>query len=446
MTSTQDESTQSSHMSEAETALEALRRQEVDAIVGDNHVLLLRLQEAENNLRASEERLRELNKTLEERVAERTSKLEQQTQELRQLAHKLTGAEQRERKRLARLLHDGLQQILMAVEINLTLLSMDEGSEELMQARQLVSEAVQVSRSLAYELAPPVLYESTFSEAVVWLARWFGEKHRFNVKVNVAADMPILAETAKVFLFNAIRELLLNCVKHSGVQEAVVSCAKVGHEWWQIEVQDAGKGFDPSNLPGVYLHDGDDIEKGFGLLSIRERLTSLGGHLEIKSEAGGGAHFIIRFPVSVAEPDSQQSPAKVAPIGATALDLGASRADQVVRILIVDDHRVVREALAALLQRQKNFEVVGEAGDGTEGVALAEQLHPDVIVMDINMPHMNGIEATRLIKEKHPSIHVVGLSLHEEEEKAQAMRHAGATAYLHKEAASTALIETLMSL
>jgi signal transduction histidine kinase len=446
MTSAQDEPTQPPHLGEAETALEALRRQEVDAVIGDSHVLLLRLQEAENNLRESEERLRELNKTLEQRIAERTAKLEQQAQELRQLTYQLTDAEQRERKRLARLLHDGLQQILMAVEINLTMLGMDNSPEELVQARQLVNEAARISRSLAYELAPPILYESTFPEALAWLARWFGEKHHFNVKVHIAATMPALAENAKVFLFNAIRELLLNCVKHSGVQEAVVDCAKLGEDWWQIEVQDAGKGFDPANLHSAYLHDEAEIEKGFGLLSIRERLISLGGSLEIVSEVGVGTHFIIKFPVSVAEPNRPQPPTKARYADANAPDLAARRDGRIVRILIVDDHRVVREALATLLQRQVNFEVIGEAGDGIEAITLAEQLQPDVIVMDINMPHMDGIEATQRIKEKYPTIHIVGLSLHEEADKAQAMRHAGATAYLHKEAASKTLIETLMNL
>jgi signal transduction histidine kinase/CheY-like chemotaxis protein len=441
-----DDQTESSYLGEAETALEALRRQEVDAVVGDSQVLLLRLQEAENKVRESEKRLRELNKTLEQRIAERTAKLEQQAQELRQLTHELTDAEQRERKRLARILHDGLQQILMAVEITLTMLGMDNESEELEQARELVSEAVQISRSLAYELAPPVLYESTFTEALAWLARWFGEKHHFNVNVNIATDLPTLTENAKVFLFNAIRELLLNSVKHSGVQEAVVHCAKGGDDWWQIEVQDAGKGFNPVNLNTAYLHDEADIERGFGLLSIRERLISLGGSLEITSEPDTGAHFMIRFPVSAAEPDKSQPRTKARHEEADAPDLAARREGRSVRILVVDDHRVVREALAAMLQRQTHFEVIGEAGDGAEAVELAEQLKPDVILMDITMPHMNGIEATRRIKEKHPTIYIVGLSLHDEADKAQAMRRAGATTYLQKETASKTLIETLMNL
>jgi CheY-like chemotaxis protein len=258
--------------------------------------------------------------------------------------------------------------------------------------------------------------------------------------------MPPLTEIAKVFLFNATRELLLNSLKHSGVQEAVVHYAKTVDNWLQIEVQDAGKGFDPTNLHTVYLSEESEIEKGFGLLSIRERLASLGGSLEITSEPDAGAHFMIRFPVSVAEPNRPQSYTKPQDTEADIPDLTVRHEGQNLRILLVDDHRVVREALAAMLQRQANFDVVGEAGDGIEAIELTEQLHPDVIVMDINMPHMDGIEATRRIKGKHPAIHVIGLSLYEEVDKAQAMRHAGATDYLPKETASKTLIERLMSL
>ena len=441
-----DDKKRPSKMKPTDTVMEALRNQEVDAVVGENEVQLLRLREVEHNLRESEERLRELNKTLEERIAERTAELEQQTHNLRQLTYELTNAEQRERKRLAHMLHDGLQQILMAVEINLTMISAENNSEELEQAHQLVREAVQVSRSLAYELAPPVLYESSFNEALAWLARWFKAKHHFTVRVGIVADTITLTENAKVFLFNAIRELLLNSVKHSGVQEAAVRCTRVEDEWWQIEVRDKGKGFDPANFHSAYLQDEFNLERGFGLLSIRERLVALGGSLKIVSKPGVGTHFTIRYPVSTSEQAESQLQKEAPRKQSAASGLAAREKDRNVRILLVDDHQVVREALATMLQKLSNFEIVGEAGNGHEAVDLAETLQPDVILMDINMPYMDGIEATRRIKEKHPAIHIIGLSMHEEADKAPAMRQAGATAYLQKDTAAETLVETITKL
>ncbi|MCB0061197.1 MAG: hypothetical protein KDE19_03750, partial [Caldilineaceae bacterium] len=227
----QQQDEQQARLAEVETTLGALRRQEVDAVVGDNQVLLLRLHEVEEQLRASESRLRELNHTLEERVAERTAQLEQQAQRLRRLANELTNAEQRARRELATVLHDGLQQILIAMEFQLALVAMDGDQEALTQAQSLLRDAMQASRSLAYELAPPTLYESTLEDSLVWLARWFQRNHGFTVAVDIPDSLPLLPESAKVFLFSATRELLLNAVKYSGVQQSEVSCTSPDTGW-----------------------------------------------------------------------------------------------------------------------------------------------------------------------------------------------------------------------
>jgi CheY-like chemotaxis protein len=214
-----------------------------------------------------------------------------------------------------------------------------------------------------------------------------------------------------------------------------------GDDELQIAVCDGGRGFDPSAL-----------EKGFGLLSIRERLIALGGSLEIESEPGAGARFVMDFPVNdlpsaAAESDTQAHDASAA--GALVEDRttpGNISPDYRIRVLLVDDHQIVREGLVAMLQRQTKFEVVGEAGDGAEAIELVEQLRPDVVLMDVHLPRMDGIEATRRIKARHPQIQVIGLSWHEEVDQSQAMRNAGAAAYLGKEAASRALIKTLHNL
>lgn len=438
----QDDSQKSPTHSEIETVLDALRRQEVDAIVGDSHVLLLRLREVKKNLAESEARLLELNRTLETRIEERTADLEKQTFRLRKLAHELTQAEQRERKRLARVLHDGLQQLLIAIEVNLSMLADEYESEELHQAIKLLQEAIQTSRSLAYELVPPILYESTFSEALAWLARWFIENYNFHVKVEFESQIPRLTENSKVFLFNIIRELLINSVKHSGVQEATIKCAKSGQGGWGIEVHDKGNGFDQASLKSY-----TKMDLGFGLLSIRERLFALGGNLKIISAPGEGAHFYIQLPVGIEESTQITSePPPASKVSGKPVPFDTRPQSPKVRVLLVDDHRVVREAMAAMLQRESEIEVVGQAGDGYQAIEMATDLLPDVIVMDISMPKLDGIEATRRIKEQHPQIHIVGLSLHEEADKARAMTDAGATTYLQKNAAAEFLIDTLLKL
>jgi DNA-binding NarL/FixJ family response regulator len=114
-----------------------------------------------------------------------------------------------------------------------------------------------------------------------------------------------------------------------------------------------------------------------------------------------------------------------------------------IRILLADDHAVVRSGLRALLQQQDGLQVVGEASDGREAVALAESLNPDVVVMDLTMPNLNGVEAARQITAKFPQMAVVILSMHSDEAYVLRALKAGARGYLLKEAAEADLISAI---
>lgn len=111
-----------------------------------------------------------------------------------------------------------------------------------------------------------------------------------------------------------------------------------------------------------------------------------------------------------------------------------------IRILLADDHTVVRDGLRVLLERQPGFEIAGEASDGIEAVRLAEESNPDVVLMDIAMPLLNGIEATRRIVAKCPRTAVVILSMHYDESYILRSLKAGARGYLVKDSAKTDLI------
>jgi len=117
-----------------------------------------------------------------------------------------------------------------------------------------------------------------------------------------------------------------------------------------------------------------------------------------------------------------------------------------VRVLVVDDHKVVRAGFVSLLGRESDFSVVGEAADGRQAVEQAETLRPDVVVMDVQMPVMDGVEATRRIKARLPNVLSVGLSLHEEEVVSRAMIQAGAAAFLSKNGPAEELIEVIRRL
>src|SRR5579872_2471230 len=114
-----------------------------------------------------------------------------------------------------------------------------------------------------------------------------------------------------------------------------------------------------------------------------------------------------------------------------------------IRILLSDDHNILREGMRLLLERQPGFVVVGEASDGRETLDLVQNHQPDVVVMDIAMPNMNGIEATRRITEKHPKMSVVILSMHYDESYVIRSLKAGARAYLLKDALKSELIAAI---
>src|SRR5207237_269817 len=116
-----------------------------------------------------------------------------------------------------------------------------------------------------------------------------------------------------------------------------------------------------------------------------------------------------------------------------------------IRILLADDHTVVRDGLRALLERQPDMLVVGEAADGRDSVRLAEEQSPDVVVMDIAMPNMNGIEATRRILAANPATGVVILSMHQDESYVLRSLKAGAKGYLLKDSLRSDVIEAIRS-
>lgn len=117
-----------------------------------------------------------------------------------------------------------------------------------------------------------------------------------------------------------------------------------------------------------------------------------------------------------------------------------------IRVLLVDDHAMVRQGLRTVLDGYADLAVVGEAANGQDAVALAETLNPAVVVMDINMPQMNGIEATAAIKGRSPDTIVIGLSVNAQGDNQQAMTAAGASMLLTKEAAVDELYRSIQDL
>jgi two-component system, NarL family, response regulator LiaR len=119
------------------------------------------------------------------------------------------------------------------------------------------------------------------------------------------------------------------------------------------------------------------------------------------------------------------------------------RTSQPIRILLADDHIMLRQGTAELLRREPDFEVVGEADDGQQAIDLTRRLQPDIVVMDIRMPVLSGVEATRYIRENMPTVQVLVLTAHDDDEYVFSLLRAGASAYLLKSAPMDELVKAI---
>ncbi len=116
-----------------------------------------------------------------------------------------------------------------------------------------------------------------------------------------------------------------------------------------------------------------------------------------------------------------------------------------IKILLADDHKIMREGLRSLIEKNSQFEIVGEAADGRTTVKLAQELTPDIIIMDIGMPDLNGIEATRRIKAIVPKTRVIALSMYYDKRFVSGMLEAGASGYLRKDSGADELVAAIQA-
>ncbi len=377
----------------------------------------------------------------EEELKSANQELENMTNQLRILAGELTMAEQRERKRMATILHDDLQQQLALAKIQVSCLNAtdkDKFFTSIKNIENLLSQAINVSRTLTSELSPPILFESGLKASLEWLARWEEAKYGLKISLTSEENIPELEEDVKIMLFSATRELLFNTIKHAKVDSAVVELSRTKDGSLRITVSDSGMGFDISKIKSA-----GEAGAGYGLLSIRERLHFFGGNLDIDSAPGRGSRFIMAIPVAPAKPEPQTVSVETNGAPGSEISADSQKTGGQIRVLIVDDHAMMREGLAGMLNLEPDIEVAGHAQNGYEAIEKAGVLMPDVILMDISMPVLNGISATQVINEKYPDICIIGLSMYEEDESAEAMLKAGAACYLTKSGPRSQLIATI---
>jgi PAS domain S-box-containing protein len=366
-------------------------------------------------------------------------------QSLRNLSGRLLQLQDEERRRIARDLHDITGQKIAAAAMSLNWLSKNaqEGSKEqrekVRECNDLVRAIGDEVRTLSYLLHPPLLDECGLSSAVMWYAEGFEKRSGIRVKLELPGDFPRLCVDAETALFRVVQESLTNVHRYSGGSDAVIRLKTAGEEV-RLEVIDHGKGLlkdisQSGNSGGKSL--------GVGIPGMRERIRQLGGRLEVQSN-GRGTRVSASLPVEAAPVDSQ---ANAAMNGNGRSENGSENHRAAVSskktVLVADDHEVMRRGVVQLIEAQGEWTVVGEAMEGREAIVKTRELHPDIVILDVNMPGLGGLNAATQILRECPETRILFFTVHDSRQVVREIVNVGAHGYLSKARAGNDLIDAI---
>ncbi len=390
-----------------------------------------------NYIKKTEESLRNLTKHQEQVIAQRTRLAENRAKKLHSLAVELIETEEREKMRISELLHDDLQQMLAAALFHLQSVKENSRFQPILKnIERLIEESIAKSRSISHELSPPMLYQLDLFSVLESLTEQMDKQFDLKIDLSVSTERRFEIEPLKVFLFRAARELLFNVFKHAEIKNARVKLSGT-QNCILLAVSDLGKGFNPDILGS------GAIKNKLGLLSIQERARYLGGDLKINSTPGKGSRITLMLPIASADAGKHECFIPEVDKNFTASTVLKESGAEPIRVLFVDDHIIIRQGLIKLVTTQPDIEAAGEAANGREALKKAILLKPDLILMDVPMPEMDGIEAIRRVKEKLPEVHVIGLSMYEDDKIAASILEAGAETFLSKTVSSAELLKAI---
>lgn len=313
-----------------------------------------------------------------------------------------------ERDRLSKDLHDTMghsyTSIIMGMETLRMELKSKEGEQQLDSLLQLARNSMEEVRLYLHQLD---LSQESFSLAVTLqqLTDEFKKHAKVNVRTQIIGEEYIVSKQSKMTLYRSLQESLTNAVRHGHSTEIIVSL-HFEPQQVRLDVQDNGCGV-------------EEWRDGFGLTAMKERVSQSQGRVIVYSKKGEGTLISCVLPKQVQLSNEQ------------------------IRLCIVDDHSFIRESLHTILDGQEDLQVVGIAEDGERALELCERLKPDVVLMDLEMPKLDGIHATKMIKKKWPDIRVLILSTFQNTERAKEIIRNGADGYVLKSIDSRELAESI---
>ncbi|HDR8062455.1 response regulator [Bacillus thuringiensis] len=313
-----------------------------------------------------------------------------------------------ERNRLSSELHDTVghayTSIIMGMETLRTELATEMGIQRLDSLLEMGRKSIEDVRGYLHQMDSPC-QSSSLIQSLQNLGAEFQEHAQVNVSFRTFGEEYQLSRQAKITFVRCLQESLTNAVRHGQGTEIIVSL-QFEQQYTRLEVQGNGKG----NV---------EWQEGFGMNAMKERAMNLQGHLSVYTKPEEGMLVTCTIP--------RQTEIK----------------DGLIRLLIVDDQPFVRESLRTLLDRYEDLNVVGLAEDGNQAIDLCGRLQPHVILMDLDMQHMDGIEATKKIKQQWPHIRILIFTTFQDTEQALESLRNGADGFLLKSIETLELANTI---
>ncbi|GAC1660572.1 MAG: hypothetical protein NVS9B4_11720 [Candidatus Acidiferrum sp.] len=382
-------------------------------------------------------------------LTEANEALRSNEEALRQLSARLLRIQDEERRHIARDLHDITGQKIafqsMALSEVLNRASLDQASKtSLQECATLTKQVGEEIRTLSYLLHPPLLDELGLSSAVKWYAEGLERRAGIRIKVDIAPDFMRLPPDVEVTLFRVIQESLTNVQRYSGSSTAFVQ-VKVVSKDIVVKIEDAGGGM---RHPSINSRTGEVAPLGVGIQGMKERMRQLAGRLEIVSLPGKGTQVKATLPLGSLR-DTPPLSSEDSPILSATAHKHSSSAEGISlrkRILIVDDHEMLRRGIRTTLQKELDLEVCGEAADGQEAINQVLALRPDLVILDINLPVLNGLVAIRQILRHRPQTKILVFTVHDSEQTAKEVRATGAHGYLPKGKEGDDLLQVVKTL
>lgn len=313
-----------------------------------------------------------------------------------------------ERNRLSSELHDTVghayTSIIMGMETLRTELATEMGIQRLDSLLEMGRKSIEDVRGYLHQMESPCQSPSLI-QSLQNLGAEFQEHAQVNVSFRTYGEEYELSRQTKIAFIRCLQESLTNAVRHGQGTEIIVSL-QFEQQYTRLEVQDNGKG----NV---------EWQEGFGMNTMKERAMNLQGQLSVYTKPDEGMLVTCTIP--------RQTEIK----------------DGLIRLLIVDDQPFVRESLRTLLDRYEDLNVVGLAENGNEAIDLCGRLQPHVILMDLDMQHMDGVEATKKIKQQWPHIRILIFTTFQDTEQALESLRNGADGFLLKSIETLELANTI---